>query len=424
MNEVVSYVINLLYVYLNLRIIKIFLIEKAQHPLRSFFLSLIIASVNWIFDSALHDPKSVTLLLFLMLYPYTLYHFETTLLKGLSVISVAVGLPSVTKGIIWYLGRYSDILAKNRIYCSLIPCLLTLALIMIWEHFISSGKRDTGQTIYHFQIIFISLSSIALCGILISVTILSPLMLSCCLLSIYLINILSLLMYSRLNVLHQQELETRTLEQRVMMYQNQFQIMQKSQNELRSLRHDLKNHLLLIEKYLESNNANSAIQYIQDITRTHNSLYTYINTGNNETDCVFNYLLDMAKQLDCEIQTSVKIPAEPFMPALDLNILISNLLTNAMEALTSCEQKLLNITMKYDRNILYISVYNTYQGTLCQQGNYFLTTKQDQHLHGYGFKNIHAIIEKYHGSSSFRTEEDIFKADIILYINPELDLRD
>ena len=112
------------------------------------------------------------------------------------------------------------------------------------------------------------------------------------------------------------------------------------------------------------------------------------------------------------------------MPALDLNILISNLLTNAMEALTSCEQKYLNITMKYDRNILYISVYNTYQGTLCQQGNYFLTTKQDQHLHGYGFKNIHAIIEKYHGSSSFRTEEDIFKADIILYINPELDLRD
>ncbi|MDE6851897.1 MAG: GHKL domain-containing protein, partial [Lachnospiraceae bacterium] len=404
------------------RIIKIFLVEKEPHSIRSYIFYFIVASADWILDFILRDSKPVTLLLFLMLYPYTIYHFKTTLLKCLAVVSVSIGLTGVTKGIVWYLGLSSDLLSQNHVYCSLIPCLLTLALIMVWEYFFPFDKTDAGQTIYHFQIIFIALSSIALCGILISVTILSPVMLSFCLITIYLINILSLLMYSRLNSMQQQELETRTLEQRVIMYQNQFQIMQQSQDELRSLRHDLKNHLLLVEKYLETNKTDSAIQYIQDITQTHDSLHTYINTGNNETDCVFNYLLGMAKQMNCKIQTSVKIPAEPFMPALDLNILISNLLTNAMEALTSCEHKFLSITMKYDRSILYISVYNTYQGTLYRHNNYFLTTKENQNLHGYGFKNIYAIIEKYHGSSSFRTEENIFKADIILYITGKPDL--
>lgn len=227
---------------------------------------------------------------------------------------------------------------------------------------------------------------------------------------------MSLIMYSKLSAMQQKELDHKALEQRVLMYQNQFQIMQQSQKELRSLRHDLKNHLLLVEKYLETDQADIAIQYIQDLTQTHLTTDNSVNTGNHEIDCVFNYLLGLAKQMGCEIQTSIKIPSQPFIPALDLNILISNLLTNAIEAMNNCDKKYLNVTVKYNRNILYISIHNTYQGKLRRQNNNFLTTKKEQKLHGYGFKNIHAIIEKYHGNSSFRTENNIFKADIILYM--------
>ena len=123
--------------------------------------------------------------------------------------------------------------------------------------------------------------------------------------------------------------------------------------------------------------------------------------------------------MGCEMQTSIKIPSQAFMPTLDLNILISNLLTNAIEAMSICHKKYLSVIVKYNRNILYISVHNTYQGKLRKQNNYFLTTKKEQQLHGYGFKNIHAIIEKYHGTSNFCTENNIFKADIILYIKSD-----
>lgn len=417
MDTLFSYFIHLLYVYLNIRIIRIFLTKKERNPLSVLPFYGILASASWLSHSMIQNRKIFMILFFFLLFLFTMHQFETTAVKCLSVISISIGLTGITQGVVWYLHRYSDLLPRNEIYCPFLPCVLTLALILIWEHIFDYERSETPRTVYNFQIIFIALSSIALCGILISVTMISPVTLCICVSVIYLINILTLLMYSRLSMMQQREVENKTLEQRVIMYQNQFQIMQQSQEDLRSLRHDLKNHLLLVQTYLESNKIESAIQYIKDITQTHNTMNTYIHSGNEETDCVLNYLLELAHQMNCEIHTSIKIPSETFMSALDLNILISNLLTNAIEATTQCDHKYLNIAMKFDRNILYISIYNTFQGTLCRQNNYFQTTKKDQKIHGYGFKNIHSIIEKYHGESSFRTENGVFKADIILYLD-------
>lgn len=417
MNTLFSYFIHLLYVYLNIRIIKIYLKEKRRHPISSICFYCILASVSWIFHLMIQNRLIISIVFFFLLFLFTMYHFETTAIKCLSIISISIGLTGITQGVVWYLHRYSNLLPGDETYCPFLPCILTLALIFIWEHIFDYERSDTTHTIYNFQIIFIALSSIALCGILISVTMISPVTLCICVFVIYLINILTLLMYSRLSAMQQREIESKTLEQRVIMYQNQFQIMQQSQEDLRSLRHDLKNHLLLVQKYLESNKIESAIQYIKGITHAHNSINTYVYSGNEDTDCVLNYLLDLAQQMNCEIHTSIKIPSETFMSTLDLNILISNLLTNAIEATTQCDHKYLNISMKYDRNILYISIYNTYQGTLCRKNNYFQTTKKDHNSHGYGFKNIHAVIEKYHGTSHFRTENNMFKADLILYLD-------
>lgn len=417
MNTLFSYLIHLLYVYLNIRIIRIFLTEKERHPISSISFYCILASVSWLSHFRIQNQKIITIIFLFLLFLFTMYHFETTAIKCLSVISISIGLTSITQGVVWYLHRYSDLRPGDETYFPFLPCVLTLALILIWEHIFDYERSDTAHKIYNFQVIFIVLSSIALCGILISVTVISPVMLCICVFVIYLINILTLLMYSQLNIMQQREIENKTLEHRVIMYQNQFQVMQQSQEDLRSLRHDLKNHLLLVQTYLESNKIESAIQYIKDITQTHSTMKTYVHSGNEETDCVLNYLLDLAQQMECEIHTSIKIPSETFMSTLDLNILISNLLTNAIEATSPCDHKYLNIAMKYDRCILYISIYNTYQGTLCRQNNYFRTTKKDWISHGYGFKNIHAVIEKYHGDSSFRTENNIFKADIILYLD-------
>lgn len=417
MDTLFSYFIHLLYVYLNIRIIRIYLTEKERHPIFSISFYCILASVSWLSHSMIQHQTIITIIFLFLLFLFTMYHFETTAIKCLSIIIISIGLTGITQYVVWYLHRYSDLFPGDERYCPFLPFVLTLALILIWEHIFDYERSETIPTIYNFQIIFIALGSIALCGILISVTMISPVTLCICVSVIYLINILTLLMYARLSMMQQREIENKTLQQQVIMYQNQFQIMQQSQEDLRSLRHDLKNHLLLIQTYLEFNKIESAIQYIKDITQTHNTMNTYVYSGNEETDCVLNYLLDLAQQMDCEIHASIKIPSDTFMSTLDLNILISNLLTNAIEATTQCDHKYLNIAIKYDRSILYISIYNTYQGTLCRHNNYFQTTKKDRNSHGYGFKNIHAVIEKYHGDSSFRTENGIFKADIILYLD-------
>lgn len=417
MNILLSVSIYTVSMYLNVRIIRMFLLEREQRFRSSVPIYFILGAVNWISHLIIQKQFVVTILLFCLLFLYTAYYFETGALKSIAAISIAIGLTGTTSDIIRYLIRYSNFHAKEEGYYSFLPCILTLALIVIWEYICEWKSSDSVPAIYNIQVIFIAFSSIVLCGILISAAKISPATLCFCLFTIYFINILTLLIYSRLHTVQRNILETKTLEQRITMYQNQFQIMHQSQDELGSLQHDLKNHLLLIQKYLESNKVDSAIQYIREITHTHNSMYSYVHTGNEEINCVLNYLLDLARQMNCKIHTSIKIPSESFISTLDLNILISNLLTNAIEAMNHCDQRYLSITMKYNRNILYISVYNTYQGTLCKRNHRFQTTKQDQDSHGYGFNNIYAVIEKYHGNSSFRTENNIFKADVILYLD-------
>lgn len=411
-----SYTVNLFSIYLNIRILKIFLPEKNHNSIVSFVFYLAICTINWLTFALLQIPNLTTILLFLLLLSLTYYQFRASFFKKLVAISISIGLSSVAEGIVWHLSNYTQLLPFNDAFCTILPCFLNLGLLLILENMLQFNKSNRTPMIYNIQIIFIAISSIALCDILISNKNLSPMMLSAGFCIICLINIFSLVMYDQLNNMVQQQIENKALEQRILMYQNQFKVIQTSQTNMRSLRHDLHSHLILIEKYIRLNHLDVAIQYIESITQVYKNQKEYVSTGNEEVDCVLNYLLEHAKQIGSEIQTTVEVPKETFMPALDLNILISNLLTNAIEAIQKSNEKHLNVSIKYDRNILYISIYNTFQGKLYKTNRFYATTKKNKALHGYGFKNIQSIIEKYDGDSSFRTENNIFKADIILYL--------
>lgn len=66
--------------------------------------------------------------------------------------------------------------------------------------------------------------------------------------------------------------------------------------------------------------------------------------------------------------------------------------------------------------MLYISVYNSYNGNVKKEGNKLLTTKVKKEEHGIGMTCIQSIVDKYHGEMTIQTAEDMFKTDIIMYV--------
>ena len=104
------------------------------------------------------------------------------------------------------------------------------------------------------------------------------------------------------------------------------------------------------------------------------------------------------------------------MSNFDLTVLLGNLLDNAIEALRKDDKKSLSIKIRYIKGILYISMYNSFDGVINKGGNRFLSLKEDKENHGIGLTNIDSIVNKYNGEMRIDSKGGIYKTDIILYI--------
>ena len=147
-----------------------------------------------------------------------------------------------------------------------------------------------------------------------------------------------------------------------------------------------------------------------------------VSSGNVEIDSVLNYMLQRAKEELKTVTVKVILPEE-IKHSFDLNILLGNLLENAIEAAERTENKYLNVSITLQKGILRIRIDNSFvtESTSYKEerdGSRILqTTKKRKELHGIGLKNVKKIVESYNGNMEIHMENDIFSVNIILYMS-------
>ena len=127
-------------------------------------------------------------------------------------------------------------------------------------------------------------------------------------------------------------------------------------------------------------------------------------------------MIEKVHRMGCPPSIKVEVPEEIFISDFDLNILLSNLLENSIEAIQHVREKELDICLRYQKSILYISIYNTFEEVRRKGKDVYLTTKQDKNQHGIGLSSVRNIVEKYDGQMKIQTQEQKFMVDIILYL--------
>ena len=142
----------------------------------------------------------------------------------------------------------------------------------------------------------------------------------------------------------------------------------------------------------------------------------YITTGNDAMDSLLNYKLQRANEILNTVEAKVNIPEKLILHSFDLNVVLGNLLDNAIEAANQTEEKELQIAMKLDKGILFINVRNSCRGIADGKIQRLETTKEDVPNHGIGLSNVRRIVEKYHGDMDLVCENGKLEADIIMYI--------
>lgn len=198
-------------------------------------------------------------------------------------------------------------------------------------------------------------------------------------------------------------------------YQQQYLENAESQYEtIRKLRHDFKNHNIVIASLLESGDFDKAKKYVGDYLDRRSVSGNYVNTGNNIVNAVVNCKAEVAKGLD--IETSI-VTVSDFsgIDDLDLCSLISNMFDNAIDACKKVNKnRQIHFSVKKDESSYTFCMKNSINGSVIKNNPDLITTKKDKHLHGLGTKIIKDIAKKYNGIADFFENDDIFICYIIL----------
>lgn len=200
-------------------------------------------------------------------------------------------------------------------------------------------------------------------------------------------------------------------------YRNQLDVIMESQGRIRALKHDMKNHILALQALLQKGDIEEADRYLSSMQDFMTNPSEYITTGNESVDSLLNYKLLRAKEILQTVEARVSIPEKLELHSFDLNVVLGNLLDNAMEAACRTEEKLLRAEISLEKGILYINIRNSCQGVADGKVQCLETTKEDAPNHGIGLGNVRRIVEKYHGEMDLVCENGCMEADIILYIN-------
>ena len=178
--------------------------------------------------------------------------------------------------------------------------------------------------------------------------------------------------------------------------------------------HDFKNQLYAIKGILE-NDYDKGMAKIVEVCEIVETASSNEYTGIASVDALINSKVSKAKQLNISINTkSINIDGAK-IDAVDLCIILGNILDNSIEA---CEKikldaKTVNLTIDVQGKYISITLENSVSNLDANNTNY-TTSKRNKELHGYGLNNVKEIVEQYDGIIDYGITENRFILNLIL----------
>ena len=225
---------------------------------------------------------------------------------------------------------------------------------------------------------------------------------------IYLIICVIIMKNQRKNIVLKMENE---MNQKLLKVQSEYYDMRlKKETETKRFRHDIKGHIMCIQMLYEQKKYDELGEYLKQMQEYTGDLSYSIVTGNSYIDMI---LSDLAEEFpDVEIKWDGKLPALS-MESMDVCTLFYNLLKNAFEAAGGVADKSVNFSIKTQKTNMMINVFNRYD-TIKEDGKAGYASTKSEKGHGYGLGNIKRCVDKYSGSYTVTTCDNVFCTEIIL----------
>ncbi|MBQ7637395.1 MAG: GHKL domain-containing protein [Clostridia bacterium] len=185
----------------------------------------------------------------------------------------------------------------------------------------------------------------------------------------------------------------------------------KTDDDLRSFRHDYKNHMIVVKAYLDSGDIKSARSYISGLEASSGIAGKRFETGNFAADAVLSGKAALAEKKGIDLRFTGAVP-ENVMSDEDMCAVLSNLLDNAVEAAEKTDgEKQILVQALTKNGFFLLTVQNPCIGGTASS-SFPETTKSDKKNHGYGLKNVDRAVKKYGGAFTCESEDGTFSASV------------
>lgn len=201
--------------------------------------------------------------------------------------------------------------------------------------------------------------------------------------------------------------------QELEMQYNYYQDRLQEEEKVRSVYHDLKNHLLILQA--QSGDSQETQRSVRELQEQIRGFENYCHTGNAMLDIIIRDKAKAAQEKQIDFSASVQFQDGGFIELLDISAIFGNALDNAIEASEKLpkEQRLITVKGGRIRDMLSIVVMNN---TVAEVPFTLKTDKEEKNMHGFGLGNIKKAVEKYDGQCVTKLEKGSFTIKLLLPI--------
>lgn len=196
-----------------------------------------------------------------------------------------------------------------------------------------------------------------------------------------------------------------------------YEELDKNQQQIRRIRHDMNNHLSVLEGLLKKGDTEKALEYFEDLN-LHIKSGTRRFCKDSIVNAVLNAKYNAAEESGIDCFFHVDIDRVLGIDAVSLCTIFANTLDNAVEACQKIKdpaKRRLSLKARCTQNGYFsYEIVNSKVNAVRKKKDAFLTDKEDARSHGLGIASVREVVRKYDGMMDISYTEEEFRVVILI----------
>ena len=185
-------------------------------------------------------------------------------------------------------------------------------------------------------------------------------------------------------------------------------LLQEKEQDMRAFRHDMKSHLHMLEHLWNTGKEDVFAKYLKSLVESSSQLEDYVDVGDVMLSCVLSRYSALASENQVKLQLCGGMPRPLALSAMDICTIFSNYMSNAIEAAAGTDDRVVRMDLHGEGDMMLFQICNAYNGSIVEQENCILTSKENFKDHGYGLANAGNCIEKNGGTVDITYDNQMF----------------